>query len=81
MSSAQDAYSRLLGVLGIGTGSRWVYATTNYEAIGEETLSALDFIPELGEVSTEDGAKQIGAKMEDILKKEGYYDGKKALRQ
>jgi multiple sugar transport system substrate-binding protein len=35
----------------------------------------------LGEVSTEDGAKQIGAKMEDILKKEGYYDGKKALRQ
>jgi multiple sugar transport system substrate-binding protein len=35
----------------------------------------------LGEVSTEDGAKQIGAKMEAILQKEGYYDGKKALRQ
>jgi multiple sugar transport system substrate-binding protein len=35
----------------------------------------------LGEVSTEDGAKQIGTRMEDILKKEGYYDGKKALRQ
>jgi multiple sugar transport system substrate-binding protein len=35
----------------------------------------------LGEVSTEDGAKQIGAKMEAILAKEGYYDGKKALRQ
>lgn len=35
----------------------------------------------LGEVSTEEGAKQIGAKMEDILKKEGYYDGKKALLQ
>jgi multiple sugar transport system substrate-binding protein len=34
----------------------------------------------LGGVSTEDGAKQIGARMEDILKKDGYYDGKKALR-
>ena len=34
---------------------------------------------QLGEVSTEEGAKQIGARMEDILKKEGYYDGKKAL--
>ena len=36
---------------------------------------------QLGEVSTEEGAKQIGAKMEEILAKEGYYDGKKALRQ
>lgn len=35
----------------------------------------------LGEVSTEDGARQIGVRMEDILKKDGYYDGKKALRQ
>src|SRR5919112_3738128 len=34
----------------------------------------------LNEVSTEEGAKQIGTRMEDILKKEGYYDGKKALR-
>lgn len=36
---------------------------------------------QLGEVSTEEGAKQIGSRMEDILKKEGYYDGKKALLQ
>jgi len=36
---------------------------------------------QLGEVSTEEGAKQIGTRMEDILKKEGYYDGKKQLRQ
>jgi multiple sugar transport system substrate-binding protein len=35
----------------------------------------------LGEVSTEDGAKQIGLRLEEILKKDGYYDGKKALRQ
>jgi multiple sugar transport system substrate-binding protein len=36
---------------------------------------------QLGEVSTEAGAKEIGVRMEEILKKEGYYDGKKALRQ
>ena len=35
----------------------------------------------LGEVSTEEGAKQIGTRMEAILDKEGYYNGKKALRQ
>jgi multiple sugar transport system substrate-binding protein len=35
----------------------------------------------LGEVSTEDGAKEIGTRMEAILQKEGYYDGKKELLQ
>lgn len=35
----------------------------------------------LGEVSTEQGAKEIGARMEPILAKEGYYDGKKAKLQ
>jgi multiple sugar transport system substrate-binding protein len=36
---------------------------------------------QLGEVSTEEGAKEIGTRMEAILKKAGYYDGKKALLQ
>ena len=35
----------------------------------------------LGEVSVADGSKQIGNRMEDILGKEGYYDGKKKLLQ
>lgn len=35
----------------------------------------------LGEVTTEQGAREIGTRMEAILAKEGYYDGKKALRQ
>ena len=35
----------------------------------------------LGEVSTEQGAKEIGSRMEAILQKEGYYDGKKQLIQ
>jgi multiple sugar transport system substrate-binding protein len=29
----------------------------------------------LGEVTTEEGAREIGARMETILEKEGYYDG------
>lgn len=36
---------------------------------------------QLGEVSTEAGAKEISTRMEDILSKEGYYDGKKKLLQ
>lgn len=35
----------------------------------------------LGEVSIADGSKEIGTRMEAILEKEGYYDGKKQLRQ
>ncbi|WP_244491088.1 ABC transporter substrate-binding protein [Paramesorhizobium deserti] len=35
----------------------------------------------LGEVSVEGGAKEIGTRMEDILGKEGYYDGKRELLQ
>ena len=36
---------------------------------------------QLGEVSVADGSKEIGSRMEAILKREGYYDGKKALLQ
>ena len=36
---------------------------------------------QLGEVSAEAGSKEIGTRMEAILKKEGYYDGKKPLLQ
>jgi multiple sugar transport system substrate-binding protein len=35
----------------------------------------------LGEVTVEQGSKEIGTRMEAILKKEGYYDGKKPLLQ
>lgn len=35
----------------------------------------------LGEVSVEGGAKEIGTRTEDILSKDGYYDGKKQLLQ
>ncbi len=35
----------------------------------------------LGEVTTEEGAKEIGKRMEEILDKEGYYNGSKKLLQ
>jgi multiple sugar transport system substrate-binding protein len=35
----------------------------------------------LGEVSTEEGAKMIGEKMEAVLAEAGYYDGRKPLAQ
>ncbi len=35
----------------------------------------------LGQVSVEGGSKEIGARMEAVLQKEGYYDGKKKLLQ
>ena len=36
---------------------------------------------ELGQVTPEAGSKEIGTRMEAILQKEGYYDGKKPLLQ
>jgi multiple sugar transport system substrate-binding protein len=35
----------------------------------------------LNEVSTEEGAKEIGTRVEELLKDAGYYDGKKPLAQ
>jgi len=35
----------------------------------------------LGEVSTEEGAKELGDRMEAVLEKAGYYDGDKPLAQ
>ena len=36
---------------------------------------------QLGQVTTQEGAKEIGTRMEAILQKDGYYDGKKQLLQ
>ena len=36
---------------------------------------------ELGQVTPAEGSKEIGTRMEAILQKEGYYDGKKTLLQ
>lgn len=47
-----QAYGALLNEFHINRETPWVYATTNYESIGEDALSSLGLIPELGEVAS-----------------------------
>ncbi len=46
--AASAAYEALFKVLGIGSGSRLVYATTNYDYIGEAVLDRLGRRPDSG---------------------------------
>lgn len=46
---ATDSYGALLQQLGISRTSRWVYATTNYDVIGETVIGELGFLPDWGE--------------------------------
>lgn len=50
LQEAAKAYSNLLTLLGITPASRLVYATTNYDTIGESALSQLGFRPDWGEL-------------------------------
>ena len=49
---ALAAYSSLFGTLGIATGTRWVYATTNYDTIGEQVIRDAGFLPDWGQPPT-----------------------------
>ena len=46
---AQQAYGALFAELAIGASSRFVYATTNYDTIGEEMIAALGRMPDVGD--------------------------------
>lgn len=47
---ARDAYGTLLNTIGLGPGAdNWVYATTNYDTIGDEALEGLNYRLEWGE--------------------------------
>lgn len=50
--AAHQAYGALFAALGVGPSSRFVYATTNYDTIGEDTIAALGAIPDVGDVQT-----------------------------
>jgi hypothetical protein len=47
--AAASAYAELLTQLGATEGSRWVYATTNYDTIGERVIERIGGIPDWGE--------------------------------
>ena len=49
---AQQAYGALFSELGVGPGSRMVYATTNYDLIGERAIARLGGLPDAGDVET-----------------------------
>ena len=49
IGKATEAYGALLTHIGIGKVSQWVYATTNYDTIGETVLGELGFLPDWGE--------------------------------
>jgi hypothetical protein len=57
---ARDAYIDLFQTLGINASSRWVYATTNYDRIGETAVELADLLPDWGEPSrTGNGERPI----------------------
>ena len=49
---AQRAHRALFGELGLSPTTGVVYATTNYDTIGEDTLAALGAIPDAGDIQT-----------------------------
>ena len=63
----QQAYGSLLTTLGIGVGSRWVYATTNYDTIGEAAIAALDGLPDVGEVQMPPGHSERPIRVDGLL--------------
>lgn len=48
---ARDAYAGLLPALGINPSSQWVYATTNYDIVGETALGLVGFHPDAGDLA------------------------------
>jgi hypothetical protein len=54
---ARDAYGDLLAALGINQSSQWVYATTNYDILGETAISLLGYRPDWGDVPSPDGSR------------------------
>lgn len=66
-SLAQRAYDTLLGTLGITKGARWVYATTNYDTIGEAAISANGWLPDAGEIQTPPGVSELPIQVDGLL--------------
>jgi hypothetical protein len=48
--AVQQGYGTLLTSLGIGPGSRWAIATTNYDTIAEQAVEAVGGMPDTGSV-------------------------------
>jgi hypothetical protein len=56
---ATESYGALLQGLGISKASKWVYATTNYDIVGETALNELGFLPDWGEPPQARSSEQL----------------------
>src|SRR5207245_728564 len=63
---AASAYGELFKRLGISKRSKVVYATTNYDSLGEQAFGELDRLPDCGEPKTH-GTKQNRLTLSDLL--------------
>jgi hypothetical protein len=64
---AELAYAALLAAVGITDSSRWVYATTNYDTIGETALARNRWLPDGGELQTDSGVSERPIHVEGLL--------------
>jgi hypothetical protein len=64
---AQEAYAALVRVFGIDRDSRWVYATTNYDVVGENALYELGLKPDFGEDAYVPGRSERPLRVNGLL--------------
>ncbi len=67
VSDAKEAYGRLLRMAGLPRGQGLVYATTNYDALGELALLELGAHPENGEPARLHGSSAMGLDVAGLL--------------
>jgi hypothetical protein len=64
---ARDAYDDLFTAVGIHPSSQWVYATTNYDILGETALGLLGFRPDWGDVLSAENTAERQVHVDGLL--------------
>jgi hypothetical protein len=71
--AAAAAYSGLFNTLGIGAGTRLVYATTNYDTIGEQAIRDAGGLPDWGQPPTVGNEGELPLHIPGLLNGIGRY--------
>jgi hypothetical protein len=71
--AAAAAYGSLFGTLGIGAATRWVYATTNYDTIGEQAIKDAGGLPDWGQPPTVRNEGELPLHIPGLLNGIGRY--------
>jgi hypothetical protein len=64
---ARDSYHDLFEALRITPGTNWVYATTNYDILGETALGLLGFKPDWGDVSSAENVSERQVAVDGLI--------------